>query len=58
MARLSRFDVLPTFVLLRERSVGDPALFLERVRRTEPQKFMSLETTPAIEFEVEVGYML
>ena len=36
MARLSRFDVLPTFVLVSERSVGDPALFLERVRRTEP----------------------
>lgn len=58
MARLSRFAALPTFVLVSERSVGDPALFLERVRRTEPQKFMSLETTPAIEFEVEVGYML
>ncbi len=58
MARLSRFAALPAFVLVSERSVGDPALFLERVRRTEPQKFMSLETTPAIEFEMEVSYML
>ncbi len=36
MARLSRFDAVPNFVLVSERSVGDPALFLERVRRTEP----------------------